>query len=183
MESHTGSSTAGAPGRHLNLGACGPGHELRNGIRAPRRCDPGPTGTERKEASTTRLGAPPDRVAGNYRAECAGSVLPWADAEPRHGAPEWRPTRGIQWRVRRSGATLDRRRCEKLGRASRATELLNRNRPGKFNGGLAGPVRSWARCRHRKLGGCEPGWGVSSDDYRQSSNYVCSTIGRPSPCA
>ncbi len=78
---------------------------------------------------------------------------------PCHEAPEWKPSRGIQRRVRRSGATLDRRRHQKLGRASSATELLNRNRPGKFNGGLAGPVLSWDAMTAPKVGGMRAGLG------------------------
>jgi len=67
----------------------------------------------------------------------------WGLRGPGCGVAECKPTREIQRPVHRGGATLGRCRHGKLGRAGRATKLLNGNRAGEFNGGCAGLVRPW----------------------------------------
>ena len=63
---------------------------------------------------------------------------------------------GIQWRVRRAGATPGPMSAPKVGGVlAKGTELLNGDRPWEFNGGSAGPVRRCAGLA-QKVGGVRP---------------------------
>ena len=65
--------------------------------------------------------------------------------DPGHGAPECRPTREFNGELAGAGRSSAAMPAPKVGGCGgRAAELLNANRPGKFNGRCTGAVRPWA---------------------------------------